>query len=192
MSSSMLQAVWPEELAARGEELRDSVPLGAAGRLREFVRRSLAAGSVAAPEGWEARPVSVELRFEIRRTQGNLSIPAVTGKACVCLPLACDRCLGLVEFEAAADIALLLPDSEIAEDALPGFDVWVVDERGLRPLDLVEEELLLSLPLASMHSDRRECELRIGEFAAGDADRKTQRPFSVLKALMEGDDKQEG
>jgi len=192
----MLQAVRPDALAARREEIRDTIPLGSTDRLAALVREvSTRCGGEAPGDwagDWERRPLAVELDFDSRRVEGRQPVPAVTGKARVTLPLVCERCLGLMELALEADIAFLLPDADMTDEALPGFEVWQVEGRGVRLLDLVEEELLLALPLALMHEDRSRCRPVTEDYAADDAEAEpdTQRPFSALKALLREDEDQ--
>lgn len=186
----MLQAVRPDALAARREEIRDTIPLGSTDRLAALVREVLTRCDGEVPGDWERRPLAVELGFERRQVEGNQPVPAVTGTARVTLPLVCERCLGMMELALEADIAFLLPDADMTDEALPGFEVWPVEGRGVRPLDLVEEELLLALPLALMHEDRSHCRPMTEHDAAQDmaAEPETQRPFSALKALLKEDE----
>ncbi|WP_405244158.1 YceD family protein [Lentisalinibacter salinarum] len=185
----MLQAVRPDALAARREEIRDTIPLGSTDRLAGLVREVLTRCDGEVPGDWERRPLVVELDFESRRVEGNQPVPAVTGKARVTLPLVCERCLGSMELALEAEIALLLPDADMTDEALPGFEVWPVEGRGVRLLDPVEEELLLALPLALMHEDRSRCRPVTEHYAADDAEAEpdTQRPFSALKTLLSED-----
>lgn len=193
MSSPVLQAMRPDALAARREEIRDALPLGSTDRLADLVREALARCDGEAPADWERWPLSVELGFERRRVEGSQPVPAVTGHAGVTLPLVCERCLGLMELALQADIAFLLPDEDMTYEALPGFEVWPTEGRGVRLLDLVEEELLLALPLALMHEDRSRCRPVAGDFGAAAADEQpeTQRPFGALRALMREKEEQD-
>jgi uncharacterized protein len=186
MSSPVLQAVRPDALAARREEIRDAIPLGSTDRLASLVREALARCDGEAPADWERRPLEVELAFEGRRVAGNQPVPVVTGQARATLPLVCERCLGMMELELDADIAFLLPDEDMSDEALPGFEVWPVEGRGVRLLDLVEEELLLALPLSLMHEERSGCRPVAEDYAGAEPDEEpeTQRPFGALRALM--------
>ncbi len=193
MSSPVLQAMRPDALAARREEIRDVVPLGSTDRLADLVGEALARCDGEAPADWERRPLAVELEFERRRVEGGQPVPAVTGQARVALPLVCERCLGLMDLALQADIAFLLPDEDMSYEALPGYEVWPVEGRGVRLLDLVEEELLLALPLALMHEDRSRCRPVTEHFGAAGAgeESETQRPFGALRALMREEEEQD-
>ncbi len=184
----MLQAVRPEALAARREVLQDTVPLGATDRLADFVRDALAHCAGEVPADWERRPVEIRLEFDSRRIVDE-ALPAVTGHAATRLPVACERCLGPMELELEADIAFLLPEEDNGAEALPGFEIWATEGRGLRLLDLVEEELLLALPLTLVHEDGAECRDIAASWEAEESEPDTQRPFGALKALMEDEER---
>jgi len=189
----MLQVVRPDAMAARREEIRDAIPLGSTDRLASLVRETLERCDGDVPGDWESWPLTVQLAFEHRRVEGSQPVPAVTGQARVTLPLICERCLGLMELALQADIAFLLPDEGMSEEALPGFEVWPVEGRGVRLLDLVEEELLLALPLALLHEDRSRCTPVAGQYAGAEAEQgpETQRPFGALKALLRDEEEKE-
>lgn len=70
------------------------------------------------------------------------------------LGLVCQRCLGRIEFPVGIQTRLLLvppgqswPDEELAED---GFDA-VAAEKEMALSSLIEDEVLLALPIAPMH-----------------------------------------
>lgn len=75
--------------------------------------------------------------------------------------LTCQRCLGNMPYTVGLERTLYLARNE-AElerlDALPGSDAIQAGER-LSLVELVEDEVLLSLPLAPMHAEG-ECSLR--------------------------------
>jgi uncharacterized metal-binding protein YceD (DUF177 family) len=78
------------------------------------------------------------------------------------------------------------------EEVPGGFDPVIGDPERLSVTDLVEEQILLGMPLVPMHEDAAEC----GESAAGEhivaaeapAEDK-QRPFANLRELLEKDER---
>ena len=193
----MLQALRPEAVAARREVVRDTIALGKTDRLAGFVRDMLARCAGDIPADWEQWPLDVELEFEPRRTGRSTPVPAVSGRATTVLPVTCERCLGPAELELTAEVAFLLPEEESTGETLPGFEVWPTEGRGVRLLDLVEEELLLAMPLALGHEDESQCGDLMSDYradgTAGSAGpvAKTQRPFGDLKALLKDEEQEE-
>lgn len=127
---------------------------------------------------WPARFV---LRFG-RDAEGRA---LVVGRAALTLSLICQRCLGEVRIPLDAPLALGLITSEVQADGLPGdLDPVLVDENGIRPLDLVEEELLLAIPQFPLHHESA-CKA-LATLPRGDADQTPRggNPFAVLVGLQ--------
>lgn len=100
------------------------------------------------------------------------------------VPLRCERCMGRCEWPVAAEATLALVAALAAADRVPGGFEPVLAEGGrVRLLDLVEEELLLALPLIARHASAMDCRA-IESDARSDAD-VTQKPFSQLRELLD-------
>ncbi len=98
--------------------------------------------------------------------------------------LACQRCLGpmrqTVESEAAVVFA-----GEGAQDLPEAYEPIDGDPRKLDLAALVEDELLLSLPIVPQHGARERCELPDGLVAEEEPEAgATRRPFAGLKDLL--------
>jgi uncharacterized protein len=96
------------------------------------------------------------------------------------VPLRCERCMGLISWPVKTAATLALVADMSSADAAPAGLEPVLAEHGRVVLrDLVEEELLLALPLIARHDDAADC-------AAGSvaADEITQQPFAQLKDLL--------
>ena len=81
-------------------------------------------------------------------------------------------------------MALLRESSQLktAESGFSGFEVWELAEDAVRPLDIVEEALIMALPLSPLHKSRDLC----GPLADNVVQEKTGtvRPFADLKSQM--------
>lgn len=97
------------------------------------------------------------------------------------LGLRCQRCLGEVEFDCVIDNRLLLvpPGVDWPEEELESDDFDAIPaSRELSVMSLVEEEVLLTLPLVPRHAD---CQPPIG---IGGAEMESEpSPFAVLAGL---------
>jgi uncharacterized protein len=98
----------------------------------------------------------------------------IAGKPVLC----CQRCLGGVEFPLVISSRLQLmapgeewPDDDLADDSADAIEA----EKAQAVLSLIEEEVLLALPIAPMHE---QCEPPSGEAAENGPS-----PFTVLAAL---------
>ncbi len=103
--------------------------------------------------------------------------------------LVCQRCLGPLQWPVAGTSRVALVAAESEADRVPQeFETVLAPENRIRVRDLVEEELLLTLPLVPLHSEASECTGQEVEHepaaepkaAAPD----TQRPFERLGELL--------
>lgn len=130
------------------------------------------------------------LRDELYASEGTLHYalhglpqeqgrPALRLKVEGMLQLTCQRCLGPLAFALRSEALLLLygDEAEIVVLDAEGPES-IVAEREMSVLDLVEDEVLLALPIAPRHE---QCRSR-----AGDAPAAQQQPFAGLRALMGG------
>jgi uncharacterized protein len=132
------------------------------------------------PQNWRQLPVDIRLSFgwaDVRR-----QFPALEGHVSATIVAICQRCLE--PFELALDVRLKLrfvqTDAVAAQQE--GFDDWELDEEMLRPLDIVEEALIMALPLAAMHEVSERCGALQERAAPGDAEKL--RPFAELRSKM--------
>ncbi len=110
------------------------------------------------------------------------------------LPLTCQRCLAEVTVDVEARAELAFVDDEATVPVVPESHDPVIMEAGRVSLAaLVEEELLLAMPIVPMHADVSQCrpeEGRAGERvatneeAAAAAAAPKQTPFAGLRDLM--------
>ena len=121
--------------------------------------------------------------FEIAFRRDGAGRGVVVGRVRAVLPLQCQRCLGTLEHEVDASVSLMLvSDADAVRDlpepydALPVMDGWVV------PAEMIEDELLLSLPQIPMHG--------VGACVAGASEAphvsvpsERRNPFEVLAGL---------
>ncbi|NEX21138.1 hypothetical protein G3480_12580 [Thiorhodococcus mannitoliphagus] len=128
--------------------------------------------------------VHYELLFE-RDPEGRA---VVRGRLKSSLRLRCQRCLGEVLVPVDVPLGLvLLPSEHGAADLPPDLDPWVVGDDLVCPRDLVEDELLLAIPVVPRHAPgdcqappaRAEDQIRDG----GDSDENRPNPFAALAEL---------
>lgn len=107
------------------------------------------------------------------------------------VPLRCERCMDLMSWPVRTEATLALAADLSAADAAPAGLEPVLAEQGRVVLrDLVEEELLLALPLVARHEDAAQCAAGAGagKFDSATenavADEVTQKPFAQLKDLL--------
>jgi uncharacterized protein len=185
MANPLLDDVLPAELAERGQAFEIKGEVGDFSRLVEIVEKDLltiAGGEVS--REWRQAPVAIRLQFSWADVDRVL--PRVTGRISAQLTTVCQRCLEAFELAVAADIDMLLkvavPESEEAAQA-GDTEIWELDKERVRLVDLVEESLVMAMPLAPMHETKDECGPLVRDMA--EIEEPTTRPFADLRAQME-------
>lgn len=158
----------PAELAASGAAFDGEVEPQALPRLREAVL------------GIDA-PVMLALQF----AESSSGHCVVEGRATTTVSLTCQRCMEPVRVELAPEFRFAVVETDEAAAALPDdLEPLVVDHRALTPATLIEDELLLALPIVARHADPADCGPRAGHMSAGEAGvAERENPFDVLKDL---------
>lgn len=171
MSGRLPETVQWDRLTEGGETLRGSMALRGMKRL---------AGCLLDSEG----DVDVELEFGID-AQG---IRYLRGHLRTTLHLVCQRCLQPLSAPLDVDISLGLLSSEHEAERLPEvYDPYVVDRRSVDLKAIIEDELMLALPIVPMH-DPGHCRIDPTYVAAEEPAQAIEpgkrRPFAGLDALM--------
>ena len=129
----------------------------------------------------------VGARFEFSRARGR---PVALVEVAASLPLVCQRCLRPVNWPVASVGRIAFVEgTSTASDEVDGREPYETRGGRVRLIEVVEEELLLALPLVATHGSPALCEQLASPMSAlenagpaGDA----QRPFAGLKELLGG------
>lgn len=105
--------------------------------------------------------------------------------------LVCQRCLGALEIGVEADTSVGLIAAEADVNRVPEeFEPVLAPEGRISVGELVEEELLLTLPIVPLHTDTGGATCVAADAPPLEAnareDEKTQRPFEQLAELLKG------
>ena len=173
MARPLLDRLDVEELAAHHVRLARDFPISGFSRLRDSLART--DGSAV-----------VDFRFHPAG-----SYPAVEGAVRARAWLVCQRCLQefQVALESPVRVAFVPRDAE-AGRVPDEYDALTAPGGRIALEELVEEELLLALPLAPTHATPSECALQLAaaaaeqEIAGPQARRPVQRPFAELRDLL--------
>jgi uncharacterized protein len=178
MSASRAEEVDVSLLATQGAALERRFPLSDFGRLQKLL---------ATPPLDRAHAVRARFEFALEHQR-----PVARVEVKASLPLVCQRCLQMIEWPVASSAQLVFVDGAAATGEIDGRDVYETRAGHVALAGVVEEELLLALPLVAMHAAAAECEALASPMAApaaatgqatptaGDA----QRPFAGLKELL--------
>ena len=190
MANPLLDRWSPRELAERGQVIEKEEYLELFPRMTDVVALDLTRVPEAyRPAQWRQEPVAIRLAFGWADSRRQL--PQLTGSVSVQVAAVCQRCLEPFALTLTQELRFLLaePGSPVVESS--GFETWELDEAMVRPLDIVDEVLVMALPLSARHADRAECgslaTLLAGDSDTGNGDDKA-RPFADLRSLMRQDD----
>ena len=123
-----------------------------------------------------------ECRFALEFGQDALQVPFVELSIEAGLPLVCQRSLERFVFPVRTVQRLGLIRDEADEAALPpGYEALLVPEDGLlRPADLVEDELVLAVPVVPLAPDAAPVDRT---WSAGEEEMQAASPFAALASL---------
>ena len=122
-----------------------------------------------------------ELRYELSGVPERHGRPSLQLKVEGVLQLACQRCLGALEFPLQLEVSLLLAATQAEVDAEPlaaEGPESIVAGRHMPVHALVEDEVLLAIPIAARH----EACARAEKATAG----TKKMPFAGLRELISG------
>ncbi|MDH3220006.1 MAG: YceD family protein [Gammaproteobacteria bacterium] len=142
-------------------------------RLQEFLHPE-----DSAPSG---RDVAVSFEF----VRSEFDVPMIVGKLKTSLDLECQRCLGRLEMPMELEFQLMIDaDDEMVRAS--SIDTLYSDDGFIDVFEVIEDELILAIPLVALH-ENIECNeyWRVAASAPETADR--ENPFAVLKQLKTTD-----
>ena len=155
---------------ARNGYFEGEISLSSLSRLTDFLH----------PEN-ARQQASVALKFEFKRNE--LNVPVLLGSLETCLELECQRCLDSLAFPVNVDFQLMIDaGDELARES--SLDAIESDEGFIDIFEIIEDELILSIPLFAAHDDSACNEhWNVSEMEASVSD----NPFAVLQQLKTTD-----
>ena len=156
---------------ARNGYFEGEIALTALDRLTEFLY----------PESSTWQQNVVLLKFEFSRNE--FDTPMVSGRLETCLELECQRCLEKMELPVEIDFRLMIDASDelVRESSV---DTLYSDEGFIDINEVVEDELILAIPLVATHEDQACNE----HWQASDSESPaSENPFAVLQQLKTTD-----
>jgi uncharacterized protein len=166
MSPARAEFVNALELAGRGAALERSYELGRLPRLNE---------SGALP----GTMANAQLRFALFERH-----PTIDAHVSGVVVLTCQRCLRPCDCTIDEQALLMVVASE-REDVAGGYEPWVDDPEHLSIVAVVEEQMLLALPLVPTHADSDDCRPTTPVGSTDDGREDKQRPFANLRELID-------
>ena len=155
-------------LAAVGGRLRGTLPLQRMQRLKPLLAS-------------DAGDVVIELFGGIDQ-QSRLFI---AGHLDARAEMICQRCMLVTAIPIAADFRLILAHSEEQAAALPKqCEPLIAQEGGSSIIELVEDELILALPIIPVCENREDCGYSPPHDVAKTSE--ASKPFAILESLLDG------
>jgi len=188
MANPIFDRYLPKELAGLVQGIDFKGQIGDFSRISEIIGAEL--NTVAEPERprqWRAAPVDIRLAFSW--LDGQTEMLAVDGRASAMMTGVCQRCLAVFEFEVLASIRVVLADvaADVSgQESIAGYEIWDLDDGSVRPIELVEESLVMAIPFAPVHESAEMCAAPTGSIRSEVTD--TVRPFADLRAKMDNVD----
>ena len=132
-------------LAERGAVLEGELELAKLSRLRDLLNSSEG-------QAW------AQLSFRLHN--GDMLVMALKCKAS--LELVCQRCLEPVAYEVSEQVDFAVAEDENSLALVPrGMDLIALEGDRLQPAALIEDELIVSLPLVPKHGDENSTATKI-------------------------------
>ena len=180
MANPLRDRVTPQLLADREQSIEINGKIADLERLVEIIAGDLEGLSAARrPKGWRDTPVEVSLAFDWLDRENDL--PAVKGRISTKIAAVCQRCLEGFALPVDTKVKLVFAAEDSPSPA--GFETWEMAEETFRPLDVVEEALIMALPLSPKHDNVADCGPLAGTLAS--ENEKPVRPFADLRSQME-------
>ena len=171
-----MENIDPYAFATQGRHLEGTIPVSSLGRLIPLL---------ATDDAEEIARHQVDYTLLFGLDEGG--VRGILGKLEATLPLRCQRCMEVMQMVLHVDIQLGLVSSQKATEMLPdSYDPLLVSEEGVTVASIVEDELILALPIVAMH-EKEDCPkgeafLKKAHDKEGDA-HKRENPFAMLATL---------
>lgn len=164
----------PFRFADNASRLQGAMPIKNMERLR---------ASLASDQG----DAEVNIRFGVDE-QG---IRFMQGRVETHLALQCQRCMESFDYEIINDFKLGIVQTEEEANELPtSYDPLIMTGEDLFLQDVIEDELIVSLPIVPMH-ESKDCKVKLPLIAGSDktSEMEKDNPFKVIELLREKRDK---
>jgi len=169
------------ELAVKGQVIEIAAKISDFDQLAGIVEADLAAlDPDKLPRDWRDSAVTGRLAFGYLDAQKQ--VVTLEGEVAVTVDAVCQRCLE--PFRLPLSVALRVLPITTGQSVTGGenFEVWELDDATLRPADIVEEALIMAMPLSAMHDTADNCR-KFGATASDTS--QTTKPFASLKAQID-------
>ena len=182
MGNPLLDRASPAELADGRQVIETVEKIDRFPGLARILQEGLATLPAAkVPRHWRQMPVAIRLGFDWADARRRFA--ALQGTVRARVAVVCQRCLEPFEMPLELELKLRLTKARTVAEAQQDFEDWELDGLTLRPVDLVEEALIMALPLAALHDAPDCCTAPQKNAQPENAD--MLRPFADLRAKLD-------
>ena len=165
MSPDLPQTIAPARLARKGESIQGQYAIPDLQRLVDLLHD-------------QTGHVFFQLVFNHDEDRNQVFI---RGKVKAQVNIVCQRCLGLLQYTIDSPVYLGVVRDDAGASKLPaGCEPLFLDGESASLLAMIEDEILLALPITAMHKED-ECDAT--EFLAELQHQSSNNPFAILKKL---------
>lgn len=169
MSDHLGEVIEPLSLAEKGRTLTGQLPLSRLDRLCQSLQNGKGG-------------VDVSLHFD----KDEVGQPRVMGRLAAVLQLQCQRCMQAMDMSVSVDVHLGIVRTQKQAESLPdNYDPLLISDEPMTAADIVEDELILALPLVALH-EMKDCpaaDARVGQNEQDEVAPQRENPFAVLAEL---------
>lgn len=126
-----------------------------------------------------------EVHADLQFSRDEQKLANIKGCLKATLTLQCQRCMEPFVYEIMTDFALGIVNTLDEANALPSHYEPVMTQEGQLALrDLIEDELILSLPIIPKH-EPEVCPVKVSSVDFSSVEEKRDNPFQVLETLKQ-------
>ncbi len=166
MSDHFGELIEPLSLAEKGRTLTGRLPLSRLDRLCQSLQNGKGV-------------VDISLDFD----KDEVGQPRVMGRLTAILQLQCQRCMQAMGLPVSVDVHLGIVRTQKQAQSLPdNYDPLLVSDEPMTAVDIVEDELILALPLVALH-EMKDCPAAGAQDEQDEVAAQRENPFAVLAEL---------
>lgn len=182
MTRLLQDSVLPRKLAERRQVIDCKAQIKDFGRLAEIIQSDLAVLPVGErPAKWQQATVIIRLGFDFGRL--GKSVPLLDGEVSTTLDVVCQRCLEACSLPLKTTLRYLLMPLDAEAIVYEDYEIWELVEKTMRPIEIVEEALIMAMPSPALHRSTDDCGPLAQELSP--AASKMALPFAGLKAQLD-------
>ena len=171
------------ELAAKGQIIEIADKISNFKQLAGIVEADLATlDPDKIPDDWRDSPVTGRLEFGFADAQ--MQVASIEGEVAVTIDAVCQRCLEPFRYALSAVLRLLPATAGEGVSKGTDFELWELEDASICPAEMIEEILIMAMPLSAMHDDAEVCG---GYEPADEQVEQTTKPFAELRAQLDQD-----